>query len=168
VPAVREYIHDAFLDLLRECDLGGIMTITMSENPTHCRSKDLETNCPRCKDVPFEELAAGVNNIIKSAIDDSGRDTELIANLWSWSTARGWTEKQIIDGISLLDKDISVLLNSEFDMPIVKGGIENQIEDYSISNPGPSPASRKALLYAKKLGHKVYAKIQANTLSFHL
>ena len=162
VPAVREYIHDAFLDLLRECDLGGIMTITMSENPTHCRSKDLETNCPRCKDVPFEELAAGVNNIIKSAIDDSGRDTELIANLWSWSTARGWTEEQILRGIDLLDKDISVLMNSEFDMPIEKGGIKNHVVDYSISNPGPSPASRRALLYAAQKGHKTYAKIQAN------
>lgn len=162
VKEVREYLYNAFLDLLRECPIGGIMTITMSENPTHCRSKDLETNCKRCKNIPFERLASDVNNIIKRAIDDSGRDTELIANLWSWSTARGWTEEQILEGISLLDKGISVLMNSEFDMPIVKGGIKNQIEDYSISNPGPSPASQRALLHAAKEGHKTYAKIQAN------
>ena len=162
IPKVREYLYEAFLDLLRECPIGGIMTITMSENPTHCRSKELDTNCPRCKNVPFEEIAALVNNVIKRAIDDSGRDTELIANLWSWSTARGWTEEQILRGIDLMDKGISVLMNSEFDMPIIKGGIENQVVDYSISNPGPSPASRKALIHAAKEGHKTYAKIQAN------
>ena len=162
LPEIRRYLYDAFLDLLKECPIGGIMTITMSENPTHCRSKELETNCPRCKNVPFEELAATVNNIIKRAIDDSGRDTELIANLWSWSTARGWTKKQIIDGINLLDKGISVLLNSEFDLSIVKGGVAIQVEDYSISNPGPSAESKAALIHAKSCGHKVYAKIQAN------
>lgn len=162
VKEVRDYLYDAFLDLLSECPIGGIMTITMSENPTHCRSKDLDTNCKRCKNIPFERLASDVNNIIKRAIDDSGRDTELIANLWSWSSARGWTEEQILEGISLMDKGISVLMNSEFDMPIVKGGIHNQIVDYSISNPGPSPISRSALLHAAKEGHKTYAKIQAN------
>ena len=162
VPEVEEYLYNAVYDLLCECKLAGIMTITMSENPTHCRSKDLETNCPRCKNTPFEDLAARVNNIFKRAIDDAGTGTELIANLWSWSVARGWTDEQIQSGIRQLDSGISVLLNSEFDLPINKGGIDNRVVDYSISNPGPSPVSKDALTYAASLGHKVYAKIQAN------
>ena len=157
-----DYLYNAVRSLVEECPLAGIMTITMSENPTHCRSKDLETNCPRCKNVPFEELCALVNNTFRRAIVDAGRDTELIANLWSWAETRGWTNAQIKRGIDLLDPAISVLQNSEFDLPFTKGGIDNRVVDYSISNPGPSPVSADALTYAASIGHKVYAKIQAN------
>lgn len=162
VPEVVDYLYGAVYDLLKECPIGGIMTITMSENPTHCRSKQLDTNCPRCKNTPFEDICAQVNNTFKRAIDDAGTDTELICNLWSWNTTRGWTEEQIKRGIELLDPEISVLAVSEFDLPFVKGGIKNSVVDYSISNPGPSPISAMSLKYAASLGHKVYAKIQAN------
>lgn len=160
-PEVREYLRDAICSLLSECRLGGIMTITMSEYQTHCRTRTA-TNCPVCKGVGAEELAALVNNTILEGIRLSGADTELIANIWGWSSFLDWTPEMTAHGIELLDRDISVLAVSEFDLPIEKGGVKNRVIDYSISNPGPSPTSTANLTLAKRLGHKVYAKIQVN------
>ena len=158
----REYLYNAVKDLLVAVpDLGGIITITMSENLTHCHYLP-DTNCPVCKNIPPQRTAAAVNNTIQKAIKDSGCKAELIANLWGWSPFMGWTEAQTLNGIELLDKDISVMCVSEYDLPIKKGGIESKIIDYSISNPGPSPITVNALKKAAETGHKPYAKIQIN------
>ncbi|MDY2880672.1 MAG: hypothetical protein SOT34_07035 [Candidatus Borkfalkiaceae bacterium] len=159
---VEEYLYGAVKDLLTEVrGLGGIMTITMSENLTHCNYRP-QNNCPVCRNVPPEASAAKVNNIFMRAVRDSGTDCELIANLWGWSSFMGWTEEQTMRGIELLDRDVSVLCVSEYDLGIVKGGIESRIIDYSIGNPGPSEISRKIFEKAGAEGHKVYAKIQIN------
>ena len=85
----------------------------MSEYLTHCNSQQVR-NCPRCKDIPAEELAAEMNNIIAAAVKDSGADIEVIANLWGWSALMGWTEEQTLRGVDLLDKEISVMCVSEY------------------------------------------------------
>ena len=158
----REYLYNAVKDLLCAVpDLGGIITITMSENLTHCHYVP-NNNCPVCKNLPPERTAAAVNNTIQKAIKDSGSGAELIANLWGWSPYMEWTEEQTLRGVEMLDKDISVMCVSEYDLPIVKGGVESQIIDYSIANPGPSPITVTALKKATETGHKPYAKIQVN------
>ena len=158
----QNYLYNAVKDLLTHVkDLGGIITITMSENLTHCNFLP-NTNCPICKNIPAEKSASDVNNVIQKAIRDSGEKTELIANLWGWSPFTGWSEEQTLKGIELLDKDISVMCVSEYDLEIEKGGIKSKIIDYSMSNPGPSQITKKALKKASEKGHKIYAKIQAN------
>lgn len=158
----REYLYGAVKDLLCNVpDLGGIITITMSENLTHCHYTP-DTNCPVCKNIPPERTAAAVNNTIQKAIKDSGSKAELIANLWGWSPFMGWTEAQTLRGVEMLDKDISIMCVSEYDLPIVKGGVESKIIDYSISNPGPSQITKNVLKKAVEVGHKPYAKIQIN------
>ena len=158
----QAYLYTAVKDLLLGArDLGGFMTITMSENPTHCNYRP-QTNCPICKNIPPENSAAQVNNIMMQAIRDSGTGAELIANLWGWSPFMDWTEEQTFRGVELLDKDISVLSVSEYDLDIEKGGIKSRIIDYSIGNIGPSEIAKKTLEKARGLGHKTYAKIQIN------
>ena len=158
----QEYLYNAVKDLLLGVQgLGGIITITMSENLTHCNYRQ-HTNCPVCKNIPPEKSASAVNNVIQKAIRDSGKDVELIANLWGWSPFTGWTEEQTLHGVELLDKDISVMCVSEYDLEIEKGGIKSKIIDYSISNPGPSAITKKTLKKASETGHKIYAKIQTN------
>ena len=159
---VRNYLYRAVRELFSEVkNIGGVITITMSENLTHCHSVG-NCNCHRCADFkPYEE-AARVNNIIMRAIKDSGSKAELIANLWGWSEFLGWSKEDTERGVALLDKDISVLCVSEYDLKIVKGGVKSKIIDYSLSNPGPSEVSRDTLAYAGRLGHKTYAKVQFN------
>lgn len=159
---VKNYLYNAVKDLLCAVkDLGGIITITMSENLTHCNYRP-RTNCPICKHVPPEQSASSVNNVIQKAITDSGSKAELIANLWGWSPFSEWTENQTLKGVELLDEKISVMCVSEYDLDVEKGGIKSRIIDYSISNPGPSEITRKTLEKATQTGHKVYAKIQVN------
>lgn len=159
---VRAYLYEAVRDLCADVlDLGGIFTITMSENPTHCNYLR-NTTCPVCKNIPPEVGAAAVNNIIYRAMRDSGCKGELIANLWGWSPVLGWSDEQISHGLELLDKEISVVCVSEYDLEIEKGGVKGKVIDYSISNPGPSEITLKTLKRAKELGHRIYAKIQAS------
>ena len=158
----QDYLYNAVKDLLENVrGLGGFITITMSENPTHCNFRP-HTNCPICKNIPPEQSAAKVNNIIHRAIKDSDGNVELIANLWGWSPFMEWTEEQTLRGVELLDKDISVLCVSEYNLAIQKGGVDGRVIDYSISNVGPSEITCKTLQKARETGHKVYAKIQTN------
>ena len=159
---VKDYLYSAVRDLCESAPkLGGIFTITMSENPTHCNFAT-ETGCPICKNIPPEESAAEVNNIFARAMRDSGCRGELIANLWGWSPYMGWSEEQIWRGIELLDRDIAVMCVSEYDLEIEKGGVKNRVIDYSISNPGPSEITKKIIERSRANGHKVFAKIQAS------
>ena len=161
-PEVQQYLYKATYDLCKNApDLGGIFTITMSENPTHCHYVP-GTECPTCKNLPPERTAATVNNLIYRAMKDSGCKGELIANLWGWSPYMGWTDEQVFHGVEMLDKGISVLCVSEFDLDIEKGGVKGKVIDYSISNPGPSELTKKVLKKARETGHIVYGKIQAS------
>lgn len=163
-PEVKQYLYDAVLDLAKAVPgLGGILTITMSENLTHCKSNNsFSQDCELCKDIPVEELASEVNNIIHRALVDSGSSARLIANLWGWAPYMGWTDEMTARGVSLLDKDITALCVSEFNLEIEKDGIRNVVGEYSISNPGPSPRSVKTLGDAAATGHKTMAKVQIN------
>lgn len=159
---VQDYLYSAVKDLFENVHgIGGCFTITMSENQTHCHFRQ-GNNCPICSGVSPEEVTSRINNVIAKAVKDSRANAEVIANLWGWSTYMGWTEEQLINGIKLLDKDVSVMCVSEFDLNIEKGGVKSRIIDYSIANPGPGEVAKKALSFAKEKGHKTYAKIQVN------
>ncbi len=158
----KAYLYNAIKDLLQNVHgLGGFITITMSENLTHCNYRPY-TNCRVCKNIPPEQSAAEVNNVIARAARDSGSGAEVIANLWGWSPFLEWTEEQTMHGVELLDKDVSVMCVSEYDLAISKGGVDGCVIDYSISNVGPSEITKRTLRKAGQEGHKLYAKIQVN------
>ncbi|MBR1867129.1 MAG: hypothetical protein IJ800_00910, partial [Clostridia bacterium] len=158
----EEYLYNAVYGLFSEIpDLGGVMTITMSEYHTHCASRR-DNDCPYCKNIPAEGVAAKINNIFLKAIKDSGSKGVVIANLWGWSAFSGWTDEQVERGIKLLDNEIIVMCVSEYDLKIEKGGEKSSVIDYSISNPGPSEVTITDLGVALKSGKRVMAKIQIN------
>lgn len=162
---VKDYLYTATKELLNECSgLGGLITITMSENLTHCysRSFDAVTTCPRCSAKKPYELAAEVNNIFAKAARDSKSRAKIISNLWCWDSFTSWSYEDTKKGIDALDKDISVMLISENSMEISKADTKSIVIDYSISNVGPSERSKNLLQYAKSRGHKIFAKVQIN------
>ena len=159
---VKDYLYNAFYDLVSSVkDLGGIITITMSENLTHCLSKG-KTNCPNCVSVLPYEYPVLINNIIAKAIKDANSQAKLLANLWGWSENFDFTIKDTKRAIDMLDSGVSVILVSEIGLKIEKQGLKSEIPEYSISNVGPSEISKELLLYAKSKGRKTYAKIQVN------
>ena len=69
-PAAKEYLYHAVKSLCEGAKgLRGLITITMSENPTHCHFRP-NNSCPYCKDVAPQNVAAEVNNIIAKAARD--------------------------------------------------------------------------------------------------
>ena len=67
--------------------LGDALTISMSENHTHCNYVP-GNNCPNCKDIPAHVSASKVNNIIARAVKDGDKKAEVIANLWDIELAK--------------------------------------------------------------------------------
>lgn len=158
---VRNYLYEAVKDLVSAVpELGGIITITMSENITNCYSRE-DNDCPICSKLKKQYVVPDVNNIIMHAIRDAGVPVRLIANLWSWSKMFNWTKEEVLEGIENLDKDIDVLCVSEVGT-VERNGVVKNITEYSISNPGPSKEVVEYLTHAKKLGHKIMAKVQIN------
>lgn len=158
-PEVQEYLENALYTLFHEVeDLGGILTITASENQTNCYSHATEDNCncPRCKDRKAYEVISEVNNTIARGVHRASPKARVIA--WDWA----WPREQIGDIIERLDKSIIFQKTSESEMEIVKGGISNRIQDYSISNPGPSELSKTCWKKAQEEGLECSAKVQFN------
>lgn len=159
---VQEYLYNAVKDFAKSVPgLGGIITITASENLTNCYSWDGDAPCPICSKRPRPEVVAEVNNIIMNALRDSNTGARLLVNLWGWAPYRGWTEEEVLQGIELLDKDAEVMSVSEFGT-IIKDGVAYNVGEYSLSRVGPCEETKAHLAHARKFGHKILAKVQIN------
>lgn len=165
---VRDYLYSAMKDLFTDVKgLGGVITITMSENPTHCNwapiggEADAQV-CPTCGKLPAYRSAVAVNNVIAKALRDADKDAKVLAYLWGWTSYMGWTREETQRAIQALDKDIIAVCVSECELAIEKGGVKNQIVDYSISNPGPSEITQFMFKTAQESGLRCMAKIQTN------
>lgn len=164
VQAVKDYLYNAMKYVAESVPaLGGVFTITMSENLTHCYSRSLgsplETACLRCAARKPWELAAEVNNILQKALTDAKTGAVLLANIWQWNL---WPTNGANAAISLLDKKITVLSVSEDRMPIDICGVKSEVIDYSISHHGPSPLTVSRLKAAAGEGCQTAAKVQIN------
>ncbi len=138
-------------------ELGGILSITMSENLTHCLSKTAVTDCPRCRNL--ENPAANVIAVL-SAICDGMRDAQSHARLiaWSWAWSPEW-DTQILDA---LPRDIELMCVSETGLETDCRGVRGRILDYSLAHPGPGPVASRLWQYARNQGRRIVAKLQLN------
>lgn len=165
VPQVQQYLYDGVKKLVEAVpNLGGLFSITASENLTNCYSRnEYDINqCPRCKNRTKDEICDEINTTYLRAIQDANSSVKLVAWTWGWAPHVGWTEEEIMRAIRNLPKDISVMCVSEEGL-IVKGDEgEFNLFDYSISQVGPSEHTKKIFKEAKDSGHKTVAKMQVN------
>ena len=154
--ALRRGIADLFTAVP---DLGGIFTITMSENLTHCASKpNVEVNCPRCRgDRSAAPHVAAVLGAMRDGLRDAKSSARLIA--WNW----GWSYAPDADAIpGAIPPDIDIMSVSEEKNEFETFGIKGETSDYSIAYPGPS---RTALAFWNKVRspqRRLIAKMQLN------
>lgn len=137
--------------------LGGVFTITASENLTTCVSHNNQHLCENCKDADYEELIASVTAAIEKGVHNAAPDAKVIA--WDW----GWPEASCEEIINRLPKQCWLMSVSEWSMPINRGGIESIIGEYSISTVGPGPRATRNWEYARQAGLKTVAKVQVNS-----
>ncbi|WP_250846672.1 hypothetical protein [Aquisphaera insulae] len=133
--------------------LGGVFTITGSENLTSCGSHFQQKQCPRCKDRRFAEIAGEVNAAIERGVHAGNPDAKVIA--WDW----GWPDSDAIDRLPAGVMHMSV---SEWSQPYERGGIKGQVGEYSLSVPGPGPRALAYWARARSRGLKTMAKLQLN------
>lgn len=138
-------------------DLGGVFTITASENHTTCVSHNKQHLCERCKDREYEEIIADINHAIEKGVHGAAPKAKVI--VWDW----GWPEERCEGIIKRLPKQCWFMSVSEWSMPIVRGGVESKIGEYSISTVGPGPRATRNWEYARQAGLKTVAKVQVNS-----
>ncbi|MDD4026368.1 MAG: hypothetical protein PHN85_10660 [Kiritimatiellae bacterium] len=155
-PEVRRWMSDALAAVFKQVPgLGGVFTITASENPTSCASHGKWKDCPHCKDRTDAEIIAEVNAVIAEGVHRSNKDAKVLAWDWGW---RGHGDAQEI--IELLPKDVWLMSVSEWALPIERGGVKSKVGEYSISSVGPGPRASRHWKLAKDAGLKTAAKVQ--------
>ena len=136
--------------------LGGVFTITMSENTTHCRAQINAHECPVCAKRPPAEFPAEINRAIAEGVHSVNPEADVIA--WSW----GWQSEWAKEVVALLPKDVKLMCVSETARPTLLMNIPGQVGDYSISKPGPGPSAKVLWKEASKHGLRTVAKVQLN------
>lgn len=136
--------------------LGGVFTITASENLTNCATNRKQAECKKCKDVPYDKIIADVNIAIHKGVKKGNPDADVLFYDWAWDD--NYAEKII----NQLPKDAWLMSVSEWSLPIERGGIKSNVGEYSISSVGPGPRAIQYWKWAKKAGLKIVAKIQVN------
>jgi hypothetical protein len=156
-PAVRAWLANSLAHVFREVPgLGGVFTITASENFTHCASHHHAESCPRCKDRPQADVIAEVNATIAEGVHRSAPKAKVLA--WDW----GWRDADAPAIIQQLPTDVWLQSVSEWSLPIERGGVKTSVGEYSLSAVGPGPRATRHWALARARGLKTSAKVQLN------
>ncbi|MEI7937011.1 MAG: hypothetical protein WCK27_10000 [Verrucomicrobiota bacterium] len=160
-PEVRQWVTDSLAFVFKEIPgLGGVFTISKCENPTSCYSDCVATdanNCPRCSKRTGPEVIAEINCAIAAGVWRGNPKAKVI--IWDWM----WPEEWFEPIVSRLPRNAYLMTVSEWDKPIVRGGVASKVDEYSISAVGPSERAEYRWSLAKKYGLKTSAKLQVNT-----
>ena len=154
---VREWMSDSLAYLFEHApELGGVFTITMSENFTNCHSRMHPETCPRCSKRTTWDVVGEVLETIRTGVRRSSKTAEIIN--WDW----GWPPELCRNLIPKLPRDTRFNSVSEWSTPIERGGIKTQIGEYSISVVGPGPRATANWALARSAGVRTMAKTQFN------
>jgi len=156
-PEVRRWMRDSLREVFSQVPgLGGIFTITMSENLTSCASHMKKNDCPRCRGRSYAELLAEVNRTMVDGMCAGNPEAEAL--IWNW----GWPEDEEAKIVSALPKrNCRLMAVSEKGMKIARGGVPVEEMDYSISIVGPGERAKRFWGFACEAGIPSVAKVQA-------
>lgn len=162
---VRAWLRDSLTHVFREVPaLGGLFTITMSENHTNCFSHGgawgdrdpVATGCPRCSKRTGAETIGELIHTIRDGVRAISSTAEVMSYDWGWGSP-------LADAmIPRLPVDTSVLSISEWSQPVNRGGVRTTVGEYSMSVVGPGPRATRNWALARKAGLKTIAKTQFN------
>lgn len=157
-PETRRWLVDSLAAVFADVPgLGGIFTITGSENLTTCASHMRQGECPRCSKRDYVDLIADLNAAMAEGVWRSAPDAKVI--VWDW----GWRGHGLAtDVIERLPKGVWLQSVSEWALPLERGGVPVAVGEYSISAVGPGPRAVEHWAAAKKAGLKTIAKCQFN------
>ncbi len=164
VPLVRQWIRESLTNVfIKVPELGGVFTISGSENLTNCWSKQQGHQCPRCSGREPAEVIAEVNRTIAESVWEGNPDARVIVWDWGWPDGTAWGKNRwAADIIRQLPDDVYHMSVSEWSLPLHRGGVQTTVGEYSISAVGPGPRALRLWDLAKKRNLKTIAKVQVN------
>ena len=159
--------------LFREVpELGGINLIVGGEGLMHCFTRPKPplrggTNCPHCRGRNPSRDVARLVNAVASAVHKVKREAKVFAWPYSADHWAGTRDKNQLELIEHLRRDVSFLSNFETPVRVRRGSAEAHLCDYNILNMGPSTrfAAQTRALRAKGMAH--YAKTESAVTVFH-
>jgi len=157
-PAVRDWLRQSLAHVFQEVPhLGGIFTITASENLTNCASHAGQAGCPRCRLRSEAEIIAEVNAAMEQGVHQVAPHAKVI--IWDW----GWNaHREAAETIAKLPSRAWLMSVSEWSLPIERGGIASRVGEYSISAVGSGPRALRHWQLARERGLRTIAKVQLN------
>jgi len=166
-PEVRQWLRESLTYVFKQVPgLGGVFTITASENFTNCYSHNrTAAGCPRCSKRSGPEVIAEVNRTIAEAVWAGSPSAKVIVWDWGWpdGTDAGWGKPDWASQIiAALPENVYLMCVSEWGKPITRGGVSSGVGEYSLSSVGPGPRALRHWDLAQKRGLKTLAKVQAN------
>ena len=166
-PEILEYLESSLEKIFTAVpDLGGIFTITMSENATTCHSGCEGRKCPSCSRFPMEKIVADVNAAMERGMHRAAPDAEMIYYDWAWRSKPGDPKpvefKKAVMDLLPNGRHCHVNCVSEWGMETSVGGVRGTLADYSISQVGPSEESRAVWAHANEISLGTVAKVQIN------
>ncbi len=164
VPLVRQWIKESLANVFTKVpELGGVFTITGSENLTNCWSKQQGDLCPRCSKRQPAEVIAEINKTIADGVWQGNPDARVIIWDWGWPDGSAWGKNQwAADIIKQLPDNVYHMSVSEWSKTLQRGGVDAKVGEYSISVVGPGPRAQRLWGLAKKRNLKTIAKVQVN------
>jgi hypothetical protein len=157
-PRVRQWVSDSLTYVFKQVpDLGGVFTITASENLTNCASHNQRASCPHCKNRTESEIEAEMVKAIADGVHRAAPKAKVIAWDWGWSNFGDASRT-----IAQLPSSVWLLSVSEWSLPIERGGVKSAVGEYSISCVGPGPRATQHWKVARERGMKCAAKVQLN------
>jgi hypothetical protein len=162
-PRVRKWLSDSLAYVFQQVpDLGGVFTITASENLTNCASHGRIGDCSRCAKRTPSDIVAEVNRAIADGVHRSAPQAKVIAWDWGWGWAWQGNNDEARAAIAKLPNDVWLMSISEWSLPIERGGVKSEVGEYSISAVGPGPRATRHWADARQRGLKTAAKVQLN------
>ena len=156
---VRGWLRDALAHVFREVpELGGVFTISASENLTNCSSHFSKDRCPRCRSRSDAEILGELHRAVLAGVRQSSKTARVIA--WDWGWNRHGESPEIIES---LPAGLTLQSVSEWSLPLERGGVEVSVGEYCLSEPGPGPRARKQWAAARARGLRTAAKLQLGT-----
>ena len=158
-PETLRWLSDSLEKVFSEVKgLGGIFTISASENLSNCATRpgNKET-CPRCKHKTRAEIIAAVNDAMIRGMAKGDPSAEALVWNWAWPLEE---QKDIV--ARLPKKGVRLMAVSENGVTYERGGVKWRVSDYSISVVGPGANARRLWDLAKENGVGAVAKVQAS------
>ncbi|HEU0122739.1 MAG TPA: hypothetical protein VFQ91_19560 [Bryobacteraceae bacterium] len=164
-PAVRAWITDSLAYVFRAVpELGGVFTISMSENHTNCFSHGgawrtaapTAGDCPRCTRRDSWDVLAELFIAMRDGIRQGSATADVIHYDW------GWPDSMVPPLLAKLPPDTRIVSISEWSLPVERGGVKNTVGEYSISVIGPGPRATRNWALASRAGMTNLAKVQFN------